>query len=345
MNGASVVRLDQVVHIVDDVVDSRDAVLGTIHLDRIVPFRIAMDRVDDSRSRNAAPEHASVLDQRECRLCPCKTAAIQDPRSPWRSEVVPSTHIAEGGMLSKIGIVRDRLLGRQVSKIVGAGIAKRKAVAIEPVLENDAQTASRIHEDLDDACLEVGKARRPIDLSSDVQEDRAPGLVVGVVEPVPLAERGIRVGCIPRALWVVIDELIEGVRRVISRAAILTQRANLRRREAQQGCSSQEINGLHRCCAKLDSQAPEGGSWRRNGADAHGNKHCQHVRAQSWSRDHSHGRLVDACYELVHRSYPSRGRKGEPRDLPSIGLPRRQGDTYPILGRSITSRGRTGQCI
>ena len=51
----SVVALEQIVHIVDYVVDPRNAILRPILLDWVVPLWIPMNGVYDTRSTNAPP--------------------------------------------------------------------------------------------------------------------------------------------------------------------------------------------------------------------------------------------------------------------------------------------------
>lgn len=67
----SVVCSNQGVELVNDVVDTCDAVLGCELLDWSVPLRIGEHRMDHGATSNATIEQISVLLDRECSLGPC----------------------------------------------------------------------------------------------------------------------------------------------------------------------------------------------------------------------------------------------------------------------------------
>lgn len=86
------------------------------------------------------------------------------------------------------------LLVRQICKLVCcAGVAKRQALAIIPILQNHAQTIKLGHQDLYDTGLQVGESTFAARLTTNVQEHRSTGLIVRVIEEVPLLEG---VGCV-----------------------------------------------------------------------------------------------------------------------------------------------------
>ena len=79
-----VVCSNQCIELVDDVIDTRDAVLGSEFLNRSVPLRIGEHRMNDGATGNTAIQQVAILLNRERSLSPRQASTIQDPRSPRR---------------------------------------------------------------------------------------------------------------------------------------------------------------------------------------------------------------------------------------------------------------------
>lgn len=136
LDGCGVVRCDQAVEFGNDVVDSRRAVGWTKLLDWIVPFWVGVNRVDDPRGSNSAPDNVTVLNKRESCLGTSQTATVHDPWACIGSEVVSIRHILQDYMLGEIGVISNGLLGGEITKLFCCGSVERVTVSIVAVLED-----------------------------------------------------------------------------------------------------------------------------------------------------------------------------------------------------------------
>ena len=108
----SVVCSKECIKLVDDVIDTCNAVLRSELLDWSVPLRIGEHGMNYGATSNAAVEQASVLLDRECSLGSCQTSSVQDPGSTRCRQIAFDAR--EGGMSGEVCIVRNCLLGSQV---------------------------------------------------------------------------------------------------------------------------------------------------------------------------------------------------------------------------------------
>jgi hypothetical protein len=252
------------------------------------PVWIGQHGLDHTAACNAGIQRVAVCLHRERRLGAGQTTAVQDPRRLGCGQVrVDARELDVGG---KVLVVGDGLLLGQVRELVDRAGVERVALAVEAVLEDDAEAVGRLHQDLDDARLQVGEAALDRRLAADVQEDWSAGLIVGVIEDVALLKGVLGVRFIARVVREVVNleaicsvevyggsigtyRLIDGVRSVAGRPPGLAAMERFRRRplleapersggsgQAEQG--RKEGEQLHR--VSLDSMAarlkPQG--WR-----------------------------------------------------------------------------------
>lgn len=118
-------------------------------------------------------------------------------------------------MLSKISIISNGLLVRQIRQLISGATAEGVALAVVSILKNDAETIGSLHQDLDDPILQILETTGSARLAAYVQKDWPAGLVVIVVEVVALLERSICVRRVDGVVGEVIDGLINDMRCVV----------------------------------------------------------------------------------------------------------------------------------
>ena len=81
---SGVVCSHQGIELIDDIVDTRDAVLGSELLDWSIPLRIGEHGMNYGATGYTAVQQVSVLLYRKCSLGTCQASSVQDPRSVRR---------------------------------------------------------------------------------------------------------------------------------------------------------------------------------------------------------------------------------------------------------------------
>jgi len=114
-------------------------------------------------------------------------------------------------MLREVSIVRDSLFRGKISQFIGSTAVVWVALAVVSVLKDHSEAIRSLHENLDDACLEIGKARFSAGLATNVQIDWASGFVVRRIEEVPLLKRSGRVRLITFTVREVIDLTVSAI--------------------------------------------------------------------------------------------------------------------------------------
>ena len=108
-------------------------------------------------------------------------------------------------MSGEICIIRNCLLGSQISQLIRSRSVVRERFPIISILQNDAQSIRRIHQNLNNPRLQVREPARPTRFPSYVQIHRTASLIVRRVEIISLGEGRVRVRGITGVIWEMVD--------------------------------------------------------------------------------------------------------------------------------------------
>lgn len=169
------------------------------------PFRILNHAQRKPTASETGVKDITVSLHRECSFTTGEANTIDDPWGSRRIDALVAIHTRKLCISSKVGIVCDRILGREVQKLISTSGAEWKTFAVVAILEDHAQAVELLHPVMNSSSLNDGVMTDEVLLATHVQKHRTARLVVGVIENVSLFEGFFRMDCIAGTIWEMIN--------------------------------------------------------------------------------------------------------------------------------------------
>ena len=194
--GIILLRVDERVHLVDNIVDAGNAVLRRQQLDRVIPLGIVELTMDHAAARDSSIERVAILLDRKRRQRARVAAAIGDPGSTGRIDIINARQLY---ISSECFVVGNNLFRAKVYYFVGGRGVVRRAHAVITVFQNNADAVELPGELRYEAGIEM---RITINwpFSGQVKKDRTARLIMGGIHKIALFEGSLGMGRILRVV-------------------------------------------------------------------------------------------------------------------------------------------------